>query len=176
MSKKSGFRGAFEKQHGKRAQARFKSQFFAAFLKCRLISWKVENRDNLKIPIQMEFSLKQKFFSPFSAALLRSSWNYDDFEKKRTLTAFLFSKLRSLKRWLDKSLKSPVPEDTSRNNMVNIPKHDSNLHHNVSIIFIDHCQVNWVGKTPSYWDDNSWDCLITHWLPMKSILFLIERI
>ena len=33
----------------------------------------VLNRDNLKIPIQMQLSRKQKFFSPFSAALLKSS-------------------------------------------------------------------------------------------------------
>ena len=40
-----------------------------------------------------------------------------------TLTAFVFPKLRTLKTWLDKCLKSPVLEDPSRRNMVNVPKH-----------------------------------------------------
>ena len=59
-----------------------------------------------------------------------------------TLTAFLFPKLCTLKTWLDKCLKSPVSEDTSTSNMVNVPKHDLNLHPMVLIISIDQCQVN----------------------------------
>ena len=38
------------------------------------------------------------------------------------------------------------------------------------------CQGNWVGKSLSYWHAKSWDCLLTHLLPMKSILFFIRRI
>ena len=34
--------------------------------------------------------------------------------------------------------------------MVNLPKHCRNLHHSTFIIFIDHCQVNWVWKCLSY--------------------------
>ena len=34
--------------------------------------------------------------------------------------------------------------------MVNLPKHCRNLHHSTFIIFIDHCQVNWVCKCLSY--------------------------
>ena len=40
-----------------------------------------------------------------------------------TLTAFLFPKLQTLKTWLDKCLKSPVPEDSLTSNMVNVLKH-----------------------------------------------------
>ena len=40
-----------------------------------------------------------------------------------TLTAFLFPKLQTLKTWLDKCLKSPVPEDPLTSNMVNVLKH-----------------------------------------------------
>ena len=68
-----------------------------------------------------------------------------------TLTAFVFPKLPTLKSWLDKCLKSPVSEDPSTSNMVNMPKHCRNLHHNTFIIFIDHCQGNWAGKGLSYW-------------------------
>ena len=96
--------------------------------------------------------------------------------KTMTVTAFLARKLRTLKTWFDICLKSLVSEDPSRSNMVNVPKHCSNLHHSTLIIFIGHCQGNWVGKILSYWHAKSWDCSLTHWLPMKSILFFIGTI
>ena len=79
---------------------------------------------------------------------------------------------------LDKCLKSLVSEDASTRNMVNVHKHCRNLHDSTFIIFIDHCQGSWVGKNLSYWHAKSWDCLLTHWLQMESILFFrgtIER-
>ena len=97
-------------------------------------------------------------------------------KKKMSLTAFVFPKLQTLKTWFDKCLKSPVSEHPSTSNLVNVRKHCWNLHHRPSIKFIDHCQIKWVGKSLSYWHPKSSDCLLTHWLPMKSILFLIERI
>ena len=60
--------------------------------------------------------------------------------------------------------------------MVNVPKHCWNLHHSTFIRFIDHCQVNWVGKRLSYRHAESLVCLQKHWMSMKSILFLIETI
>ena len=100
MSKKSRFRGPFEKQHGKRAQALFKSssQHFDHIHRPlpRKLSWKnsllltcqilglllntltadekylVLHRDNSRIRIQMEFSEKQKSFSDFLGAILKS--------------------------------------------------------------------------------------------------------
>ena len=93
-----------------------------------------------------------------------------------TLTAFVFPKLRTPKTYSGKCLKRPVSEKPSTSNIVNVPKHCWNLHHINFMIFIDHCQVNWVGKSLSYWHAKSWDYLLTHWLPMKSILFLIETI
>ena len=39
------------------------------------------------------------------------------------VTAFLFPKLRTLRTWLDKCLKSPASEATSTSNMANVPKH-----------------------------------------------------
>ena len=50
------------------------------------------------------------------------------------------------KRWLDKSLKSTVLEDSSDSNMVNGLKHCGILGDNSLTIFIDHCESNWVGK------------------------------
>ena len=95
---------------------------------------------------------------------------------KMTLIAFVFPKLQTPGTWLDKCLKGLILEDPSRSNMVNTPKHSWNPDHNTFIIFIDQCQGNWVGKSLSYWHEKSWDCMLTHWLPKKSILFFIETI
>ena len=59
-----------------------------------------------------------------------------------TLIVFAFLKLRTPKTRSDKCIKSPVSEDPTTSNMVNVPNHCGNLHHSIFIIFIDHCQVN----------------------------------
>ena len=93
-----------------------------------------------------------------------------------TLRAFVFRKLRTRKTRLDKSLKSPVADDSSRINMADVRKHCGNLHHRFFNIFFDNCQGHWVGKSLSSWHAKSLDCLLTHWMPMTSILFLIIAI
>ena len=151
MSKKSRFRGCFEKQYGKRAQIllRSPSQHLyyihwslarklcskkSLLLTCQILGllvntlaadekYPVLNRDNLTIPIQMQFSQKQKPFSEFLAAFLKSRLNFKYFEKKMTLLAFIFRTLRTPKTRLDKCLKSPVSEDPSRSNMADVRKH-----------------------------------------------------
>ena len=116
---------------------------------------------------------------PFTNFLLQF-WNLDEYlnvlTKKTALIDFVFPKLWTPETWSDKGLKSPISENPSRSNMVNVTKHCRNLYHTTFMIFIDPCQVNWVGKRLSYWHANSWDCLLTHWLLMKSILFLIGTI
>ena len=42
----------------------------------------VPKRDSLTIPIQLQLSQKQKTFSQFSAAFLKSRLNFEHFEKK----------------------------------------------------------------------------------------------
>ena len=51
------------------------------------------NRDNLTIPIQMQFSQKEKTFLRFLGALLKSRLNFKYFETKITLIDFVFPKL-----------------------------------------------------------------------------------
>ena len=110
MSKKSRFRGCFEKQYGKRAQTllRSPSQHLyyihwslarklcskkSLLLTCQILGllvntlaanekYPVGNRDNLKIPIQMHFSQKEKTFSQFVRAFLNYKSNFKHFEKK----------------------------------------------------------------------------------------------
>ena len=110
MSKKSRFRWPSDKQHGKSAQALLKSASQhlyhihwsqpskLSWKKSLLLTWKilgllvntlaadekypVLNRDNLTIPIQMQLSQKQKTFSQFFAAFLKSTLNFKHFESK----------------------------------------------------------------------------------------------
>ena len=121
MSKKSHFKGPFDKQHGKRAQALLKppSQHLyhihwslatnLCSKKCLLLTWQilvplvdtlaadekypVLNRDNLTIPIQMQLSQKQKTFSQFFAAFLKSTLNFEHFEKKDDPHRFCISEI-----------------------------------------------------------------------------------
>ena len=103
MPKKSSFKGSFGKQHGKRAQTLFKfpSQHLYIIYCCKkslLVICKISrlfpntlstdgkysllNRDNLTQPIQMQLSRKQKTFSEFFSAFLKSSLNFEHFEKR----------------------------------------------------------------------------------------------
>ena len=54
-------------------------------------------RDNLTQPIQIRLSEKQKTFSHFFSAFLKSTLNFEHFEKKMTLIANVFPKLLSPK-------------------------------------------------------------------------------
>ena len=118
MSKKSRFRGLFQKQHGKRAQALLKSAsqhlYHIHRSLWRKLSWKtsllltckilgllvntlatdekypVLNRENLTIPIQMQLSENKKSFSDFFAAFLKSSLNFEHFGKKRWTSHLLY--------------------------------------------------------------------------------------
>ena len=110
MPTKSRFRGPFEKQHGKRAQAQLKSASYHLYhihwslpgqlsrKKSLLLAsiilgllfntlaademYPVLNRDNLTIPIQMQLSQKQKTFSNFFAAFMKMRLNFEHFEGK----------------------------------------------------------------------------------------------
>ena len=81
----------------------------------------VPNKDNLTIPIQMQLSDKQNSFYHSFAAFLRSRINFKYSEKRMTHIDFVFPKLWTAKTWSDKCLKSPVSEDPSTSNKVNLP-------------------------------------------------------
>ena len=114
MPKKSRFKGSFKKQHGKCAQTLLKFAWQnlyhiywslwrqLTFKKFLLVICKISrlfpntlsadgkyslfNRDNLTEPIQMQVSRKQKTFSEFFAAFLKSSFNFEHFQKKGWLS------------------------------------------------------------------------------------------
>ena len=51
------------------------------------------NTDNLKQPIQMQLSRKQKTFSDFFSAFLKSSLNFEHFQKKDDSDSWGISKI-----------------------------------------------------------------------------------
>ena len=55
--------------------------------------YRVLNRDNLTIPIQMQLSEKQKTFSQFFAAFLKFTLNFEHFEKKDDPHRFCISEI-----------------------------------------------------------------------------------
>ena len=133
MSKKSRFRGCFDKQYGKRAQALLKSAsqhlYHIHRSLPRKLSWKksllltcqilgllvntlaadekypVLNRDNLTIPIQMQLSQKQKTFSQLFAAFLKFRLNFKYFEKKYYPHRFFISEITDSKSVIRKMSK-----------------------------------------------------------------------
>ena len=110
MSKKSHFRGCFDKQYGKRPETLLKSasqQFYrihwswarklcsrkSFLLICQTLGplvntlaadekYRVLNGENLTILIQMQLSQKSKTYPEFFAGFLRFSLNFNHFEKK----------------------------------------------------------------------------------------------
>ena len=121
MSKKSHFRGCFDKENGKRAQTRFKSasrhlyhihqslpsQFSwkkAFLLTCQILGllvntlaadeeYPLPNRDNSKIPTQMQLSEEQKTFSQCFAAFLKCRLHFELFETKGYPQIFCISEI-----------------------------------------------------------------------------------
>ena len=122
ISKKSRFKGSFGKQHGKRAQTLLKFAWQhlyhiywllwrqLTFKKSLLVICKISrlfpntlsadgkysllNRDNLTQPIQMQLSRKQKSFSDFFSAFLKSNWHFGCLKEKMTLIGDVFLKLQ----------------------------------------------------------------------------------
>ena len=121
MSEKFRFRGPFEKQHSKRSQAPLKSASQHLYLihwslprksswkKSVLLTWQVLelllnsldadgkyhvlNKNNLTIPVQMQFSQKQKHFSQVLPVFLKYKFNFEYFEKKDDPHRFCISEI-----------------------------------------------------------------------------------
>ena len=72
------------------------------------------NRDNLTQPIRTPLSQKHKAFSQFFLAFSKCTLNFEHFQKKMTLVAYLFPKLRTPKnvvRYMSKKSRFKVPFD-----------------------------------------------------------------
>ena len=176
MSKKSRLNWSFGKQHGKRSQPLLKFRWQHLYhiywslerqLLCKkslLVICKISrlfpntlsadrkyflvNRDNLTQPIHMQVSRKEKTFSQFFAAFLKSRLNFENFQKKEGLSKLMyFGNYRPRKTWLDQCLESPFSTDPSKSKMVNAPKHYWNVKHSSFTIFFDNCEANWLARS-----------------------------
>ena len=87
-----------------------------------------------------------------------------------------FQNHRLSKTWSRHCLKSVVSEYPSKVNMLKGPKHLWNLHEIYFIIFFHHSEEKLFLKYLPYWSLKSQGFLLTHWLPITSILFRILRI
>ena len=72
--------------------------------------------------IQMHLSQKQKIFSQFFSAFFKSALNFEHFQKKMTLIAYVFPKLTTTKNVLRQMSKSSRPENPLTGDMVSGPK------------------------------------------------------
>ena len=121
MCIKSSLKGSFKKQHGKCAQTLFRLAWqslhdiywslwrILTFKKFLLVICKISrlfpntlcadgkysllNRDNLTQPIQMQLSQKQKTFSEFFCAFLKSTLTFEHFQKKYDSHSWCLSKI-----------------------------------------------------------------------------------
>ena len=90
--------------------------------------YSLRNRENLRQTIEMQFSKKQRSFKWYFTGFLKSTSNFEHFEKKKmTLRAPVLPNLRIVKhvvRWI---FKIPVSQHSSKMSMIKGPKHCWNL-------------------------------------------------
>ena len=79
--------------------------------------------ENLQFPIQMILSLKKKKILYFLFNLWNLDQTFNIFGKKMIVTANVYPKLKTLKTWVDHSLKSALSEQPLAVNMLRGLKH-----------------------------------------------------
>ena len=131
------------------------------------------NRQSWEQPIQMQLSKKQKTFSKFFAPFLKSTLNFELFDSQ---SSCIIRNYGLQKTWLDKCLKCAASEYRSAVNMLKAPKHCWTLDDSTFIKSCYHSEDYGVEKCLSLWYVKSNGLLLTHWLPMISIHFVIVRI
>ena len=98
--------------------------------------------------VKTPLSLKQKTFSGFFIAFLKSTWNGEHFEKKGESSSLSISKIIDskiggfLSAW-----KSLTSEQLSEINLLTGSKHCLNLHGTTIILFFHESGINWAGKS-----------------------------
>ena len=118
----------------------------------------------------------EKYFVDFFLHFLNLECILKIFRKKVSLIADVFLNLENRKEVFREILKSLVSEEPLTSDMVNGPKHCWNLKDSPFTRFIHPCEEYWSWKSLSERYAKSEDCLLTHWQPMTSILFLTEGI
>ena len=103
----------------------------------------------------MKLSQKRKILSDLFFPFSEFWFTFQHFQRNMTVIADIFFNLRTRKTWSVKC---------------------SKLNGSTFTIFIDLCEYNWGLKTLFESNAEPYDCLLTHWLPMTSILYLKQAI
>ena len=126
MSKKSRFRGLFQKEHGKLVETLLKSERQYLYYNHWSISWKLTyeksllvifkilrlfvntltaddkysllNIDNSRQPNQMQLSQKQKTFSQIYSLFLKSTLDFEHFQRKDDPPTWCISEITDSKK------------------------------------------------------------------------------
>ena len=112
--------------------------------------YSLPKRNNLTQAIQTHLSLKQSTFFElfFHFGNLHEILNI--FQKKKTLIAHVFLKLRTPKNVLKEVSKKDRFRGHFGDQHGEENKHCSNIDDTTFSIVVDHCEGNWVGKNVSY--------------------------
>ena len=130
----------------------------------------------LRNQFRCNYLKNKKTFLNFSFQFLNLAEIFIIFQNKEDPHSWcISSNTNSVKQIRSMSNKSRF-KGPSKSIMWNRPEHCWNLNNNTFTIFIDHCEGNWVLKTVCKRYAKLYDCLLTHWMQMTSILFLTETI
>ena len=109
------------------------------------------DKDNLTERIQMELSQKQKQKFLICFFIFEIKFKFRTFSKKRLPSELMYFRNHGLpKTWLDQYLKSTVSEHSPKNNILNAPKHCSNLKVTPVTTFINNWEGNCLTKSRCY--------------------------
>ena len=134
------------------------------------------SRENFPEPIQIQLPKKPNTFFNFSLHIWKLNQFLKVFRKRKASELQYFRNYRLWNTCLLKCLKGFVWEHPFKFNALPCPKLCWNLQGRTSILLCHHLQKDWVGKRLSYSALKSWECLLKHWLLMKSIPVIIGRI
>ena len=159
---------------------KLKKLCFSSIWNLETVCWHIHTRwqifflsksECLMKPIRMLLFQNQKTFSEYFFCISRIYIRVGIFWKKRWASEVIFFwNYRLQKAGLFKCQKSPVLKHLWTVNMLMGSKHLINAHDGIFAIFFDHSERKWARKNLFWKYMKSWDCLLTYWHPMTSIL------
>ena len=136
----------------------------------------VREYENFLTQLQMQLSWKLRIFSDFLVPFLETTWNYEHLQKKMIFIPALFRKLQTVKdlvRPLSKKHRFRTPFDSQhvKGSQTLVKSSWEHFHY-----IVHHSERACFGIYLPQWYLKSEGCLVTYWLPMRSILFENMRI
>ena len=138
--------------------------------------YSLRKSENLPQPIEMQLFKKRKVFSKVFASFLKTTSHFQQFEKNMSLIADIFGKLRRANNVVRKMSKKPSFRTPFGNKHAKGSWRLLKYAQKHFYLIFSWLLGNRVRKCLSQFYLKSHDCLLTHWLQMTSILFVIVRI